>query len=84
MRVDVMADWRSGTVNRSAVNARFLEILKEMMHPVRRRCREKRDEERDDSQCDVRSRINGNCFHGYVFKSITAQLLRSRLALRTL
>ena len=66
---------------RVAVNARFLEILEEMMNPVRRRCREKKDEERDDSQCDVRSRIKGNCFHGYVFKSIAAQLLWSIAAL---
>jgi hypothetical protein len=49
---------------RVGVNARFLEIFEEMMNPVRRRCGEKKDEERDDSQRDERSRIKANCVHG--------------------
>jgi hypothetical protein len=62
MRVVVMANYRNRAVGIIAVNARVLEILEEMMNPMRRRRSEKKDEERYDSQRDVRSRIKGNCF----------------------
>jgi hypothetical protein len=75
MRVVVMANYRNRAVGIIAVNARVLEILEEMMNPMRRRRSEKKDEERYDSQRDYDRGLKE-----IVFRMITAPLSEFQIA----